>query len=331
MRNQLITFLDGIPKVELHIHLEGSIPIETLWELIKKYNGDKQIEHIDKLRKKFIFTDFHHFLDTWVWKDQFIREYDDFEFFADSVAADLKSQNIIYAELHFTPLGYEDKNLETGKVVESIKKGFSKHSKDITVFMIADLCRNSDLKTAERNLDIIIEMKDPFVAGIGLGGDEKNYPPSLFKGCFEKAKLNSLMTTAHAGEAAGSESIWSAVKDLKIDRIGHGTRAYEDEYLLEYLNEKQLHIEMCPLSNLRTKVVHAIEDHPVKKYFDMGLNISVNTDDPKMFNNTLYEEYSSLVENFGFTESDIKKLISNAIKSSWCGSDKKIEMLKKLD
>ncbi len=331
MNTKIINFLNGLPKVELHIHLEGSIPLETLWELIKKYHGDKELGSIDNLRGRFKYKDFHHFLDTWIWKDQFIREYDDITFFADAVANDLKSQNIQYAELHFTPAGFMAKDLKTGLVVEAIKKGFKNHTNDITLNLIADLCRNCDLETVDQVLDEIIELKDPTVLGIGLGGDEKNYPPHIFKNSFEKAKKHGLMITVHAGEAAGAESIWGAIRDLKAERIGHGTRAYEDDNLLEYLRETQIPVEMCPLSNLCTRVVTNIKEHPIKKYFDLGLNISVNTDDPKMFNNNLAEEYLVLVTELGFNLSDIKQIISNAIRASWCSDMTKTELMNELD
>lgn len=331
MDSKIVNFLNGLPKIELHVHLEGYIPVETLWELIKKYNGDKDLGNIDNLRERFKYKDFHHFLDTWIWKDQYIREYEDITFFADSVAHDLKLQNIKYAEMHFTPVGFLAKNLKTNQVIEAIKKGFKNHLDDITIYLIADICRNCDVKTVDTVLDEIIALKESSVLGIGLGGDEKNYPPHLFKNSFEKAKRHGLMTTAHAGESAGSESIWGAIKELKTDRIGHGTRAYEDAKLIDYLKETQLPIEMCPLSNLRTKVVENIKEHPIKKYFDMGLNISVNTDDPKMFNNSLAEEYITLITEFGFSLSDIKTMIHDTIHSSWCKESMKEELLKKVN
>jgi adenosine deaminase len=330
MDSKVVNFINGLPKVELHNHLEGAIPVETLWELVKKYNGDKKLGNIANLRERFKYKDFHHFLDTWIWKDQFIRDYEDCTFFADAVAEDLKSQNIKYAELHFTPVGFLAKGLTTSRVVEAIKKGFANHGDDITLNLIADLCRNCDLETVESVLGEIIEMQEPCVLGVGIGGDERNYPPQIFSNSFAKAKKQGLKVTIHAGEAAGAESIWGAIKDLKADRIGHGTRAYEDPKLLDYLKETQLPIEMCPLSNLCTRVVEKISKHPIKRFFEMGLNVSVNTDDPKMFNNSLSEEYSVLITEFGFGLNDIKQIINNTIGAAWCQESLKVELIKEV-
>lgn len=331
MDSVITRFLNGLPKTELHLHLEGAIPVEALWELIKKYKGDRDLGNIDNVREKFKYKDFRDFLDVWIWKDQFIREYEDCTFFAEAVANDLKLQNIKYVEMYFTPIIYLEKNLKTSLVIEAFKKGFKKHSDGIVINLIADLCRNCTLETVDSVLDEIIELKESSILGIGLGGDEKNYPPHIFKDSFKKAKDHGLMTTAHAGEVAGNESIWGAIKELRVDRIGHGIRAYEDAKLLDYLKETQLPLEMCPLSNLCTRVVKNIKEHPVKQYFDMGLNISVNTDDPKMFNNSLAEEYFTLINKLGFNLSDIKKIVCNTINSSWCKESIKEELLKEVN
>ncbi len=136
---------------------------------------------------------------------------------------------------------------------------------------------------------------------------------------------------AHAGEAAGAESIWGALKSLKVDRIGHGTRAYEDNALLDYLIENQIPIEMCPVSNVKTGVVNNLKEHPVRSYFDKGLNININTDDPKMFQTSFDNEFSSLIQTHHFKLDEIKQLARNSIDSAWCSNNKKTELNNKLD
>lgn len=319
-------FLDNMPKVELHIHLEGSIPVPSLWELFKKYDTKKEIKSIEELEKKFHYTDFPHFIETWVWKNRFINEYDDFTFIASEVIKDLNSQNIRYAEMFYSPPDFHHKKLEPQKITEAIVKGFNQVKCNTKINLCADLVRDFGAERATRTLHQINEVKQMGVPAIGIGGSEHNFPPELFKDVFEKARELGFKTSAHAGEAAGAESIWGAVNVLKVDRIGHGTRAFEDEKLVDYLLEKQIPIEMCPLSNIRTGVVKKIGEHPVKEFYKKGLVVFLNTDDPKMFNNTLSEEHEMFIEKMGFDLNDVKNLQLNAINSAWCSEAEKITL-----
>jgi len=309
-------FFHRIPKVELHLHLEGAIPHDALWTLCQKYGGDAEISSLDALEQRFEYVDFPHFIQTWVWKNQFLREYEDFTFIAERVAKDLASQNIRYAEVFFSPPDHFRFGLETQKLTEAIRLGLSRIP-EITVSLIADVVRDFGPQRAAQTLREIHEVQTLGVIGIGLGGSEQDYPPELFKEVFEEARHFGLHTTAHAGEAAGAQSIWGAIHHLHPERIGHGMRAYEDEALLDYLVEQQLPLELCPISNVRTGVVKRIEDHPVADYFTRGILVTINTDDPKMFGNSLELEYQTLAQVFGFTKSDIHKLLDNAICASW--------------
>ncbi|MBN1583959.1 MAG: adenosine deaminase, partial [Anaerolineae bacterium] len=140
---------------------------------------------------------------------------------------------------------------------------------------------------------------------------------------YEQARDWGFRTSAHAGEAAGAESIWGAIRSLKVDRIGHGTRAYEDENLLDYLAEQRIPLEMCPLSNVRTGVVASIDAHPIRRYFERGIVVTVNTDDPKMFGNSLAQEYALLQSELGFSQDEIRTLILQGIESSWLSPEDK--------
>jgi adenosine deaminase len=324
-------FIRNLPKVELHIHLEGAIPVRSLWNLLVKYGGNKDIISIEDLHNKFQYRDFPHFIDTWVWKNQFLREYEDFTYIAKEVAGDLKDQNIRYVEMFYTPADHFSKNIELQKLTEAIRDGFSFYSDEIEIYLIADLCRDAGPVSGLHVVDQLSELKDSGVIGIGIGGSEHKYPPGPFKEVYEKARGYGFRTTAHAGEAAGAESIWDVINDLKTDRIGHGTRAFEDDKLIEYLKENQIPLEMCPISNIRTGVVKNIKEHPVKDFYKKGLNVFVNTDDPKMFNNSLEEEYLMLMEECGFKSVEIMKLIENAINSAWCENSKKQKLISELN
>ena len=175
--------------------------------------------------------------------------------------------------------------------------------------LVADLVRDFGPDRGEITLSEINEVQQLGVVGIGIGGSEQKYPPEAFEAVFARAHQFGFRVNAHAGEAAGAASIWGAIRSLKVDRIGHGTRAQEDEALLDFLMEKRIPVEVCPLSNVKTGVVESYESHPVRRYYERGMVMSINTDDPKMFGNSLAEEYRLLTEKQGFTRSEIKELI----------------------
>ena len=314
-----------IPKVELHLHLEGAIPTEALWQLIQKYGGDPEVTNYDTLKNRFEYHDFDHFLQTWIWKNGFLREYEDFTLISEAVAQDLKSQNIRYVEAFFSPVDFARHGLETQKLAEAIRLGLNRVD-DIQVNLVADLVRSTPLDSAERTLAELSEVKDLGIIGIGIGGPEKEYPPEPFADIYAQAREMGFKTSAHAGEAAGADSIWGAVRLLDVDRIGHGTRAHEDETLLNYLVEKRIPLEMCPISNVKTAVVDSIESHPIRRYYDLGIIVTVNSDDPKMFGNSLADEYKMLETKLGFSRSDILTVITNSIEASWLADDAKSKL-----
>jgi len=317
------TWLDRVPKVELHLHLEGAIPYEILWELVRKYSGDPSVKNLKALKEKFIFRDFSHFIETWIWKTGFIREYDDVELIAEAVARDLVKQNVRYAEVFYTPSDlFRHHKLQTQKITESIRMGFNRVP-ETELNLVADFCRDDGIENAARVLFEINEVKKLGVIGVTIGGSEQTFPPEPFAAVYEKARKLGFHTSAHAGEAVGAVSVWGALRTLKVDRIGHGTRIFEDPKLIEYIKNKAIPLEVCPISNVRTRVVNSIKEHPVRKYYDEGLLVTINTDDPRMFGNSLAEEYLALTEELYFTNEDVRVLILNCIKASWLEETKK--------
>jgi len=318
------TFIRDLPKVELHLHLEGALPLDALLQLIEKYQGANSIT-ISDLEKRFTYTDFTHFINTWYWKNSFIREYEDYQFMAEHVALSLAEQNVRYAEIYFSPSDFrEKKDSLPQKIARAIRKGLNKHSDKIKINLIADLVRDEEDKLPQ--LKQILEVKDQGIIGIGLGGKEKEFPPYLFTNVFREAKNEGLRTTCHAGEAAGPDYIWQAIKDLNVDRIGHGTNAYKDSELVQYLVDKQIPVEMCPISNIRTASVLSLKEHPIYDFYKSGMLVSVNTDDPKMFGTSLENEYISLIDTFNLDLSDIFQFSKNSIKSAWCSENTKYEL-----
>jgi adenosine deaminase len=315
-------WIEEIPKIELHLHLEGAIPLPALWELIQKYGGDPDVPDEASLAKKFEYSNFLQFIDAWIWKNRFLREYEDFTWIAEAVGHDLASQNVRYAECFFSPIGFFMHGLKTQGLAEAIRQGFDRVP-EVEINLISDLERDSSLVQVERTLAEVKEVRSSGVIGIGIGGPEKGYPPDRFAQVYDDARQSGLHTTAHAGEAAGAESIWGAIRSLKVERIGHGTRAEEDPSLIDYLVQHQIPLEMCPISNLRTRVVSSPEELPMRRYFDRGILVTISSDDPKMFGNSLVDEYHLLIEKLGFTAEQVRTLLLYSVHAAWATSKQK--------
>jgi adenosine deaminase len=320
---------ESMTKVELHLHLEGALPQEAMWDLVQKYGGDPEIPDRAALQRRFAYRDFPHFLEVWHWKNRFIREYEDFRFLSEAVARDLARQNIRYAEVFFSPGDFERMGMVTQRIAEAVRAGLARVPA-VTVALVADLVRDTGPAKAARTLAEVTEVRDSGIIGIGIGGSEHAAPPEPFAGVYEEARRLGFHTSAHAGEAAGPASVWGALRALRAERIGHGTRAQEDAKLVDFLAEHAVPLEMCPLSNLRTGVVASLEEHPVRRFFNRGLRVTINTDDPQMFGNSLAEEYRQLSEKLGFTMADIRRLVANAVDASWASVETKAKLRKEL-
>jgi adenosine deaminase len=305
----------------LHLHLEGAIPHAALWELLQKYGGDPSVPTMDELQARFVYRDFRHFLDVWTWKDQFLREYEDFTFVAEHVARDLVSQNIRYVEMFYSPGDHAEWGLEVQSLTRAIRDGLSRVP-EIEVALVCDLIRNNGPQEGGRIVKELRHVRELGVVGVGIGGSEREFPPESFEMVFERARELGFRTSAHAGEAAGPESVWGAVRTLRVDRIGHGTRAVEDPSLVDHLARRQVPVELCVISNLRTGVIPRLEAHPVRLFFERGIPLSINTDDPKMFGTSLADEYMAL-RQLGFSRGEIQMLIEQGISSSWLPPERK--------
>jgi adenosine deaminase len=315
-------WFDAIPKVELHLHLEGAIPLLALWELVCKYGGDPSVPSLEALSRRFEYRDFRQFLDTWVWKNQFLREYEDFTFCAEAVARTLACQNVRYAEVFYSPADFSSNGLHIQELTAAIRQGLEK-VKQVEVGLIADLVRNRGVVRAWRTVAQAAELRDYGVIGIGLGGSEAEYPPEQFRNVFAQARNLGIHTTCHAGEGAGAGSIWGAIEALQVERIGHGVRAVEDERLLTYLEQTQLPLEICPTSNICTQVVPSFAIHPLRKLIERGLAVTINSDDPAMFGTSLTEEYRRAVTQCSLSRMQVRGCILQSVHASWLPDERK--------
>ncbi len=314
----------AMPKAELHLHLEGAVPRSAFAELVRKYDGASPSP--EALDGRFRYRDFPHFIETWCWMTGYLREYEDFAFIAEAVARDLARQNVRYAEAFYSPGGFVEDGLSVQRITEAIRSGLDRVP-GTRVNLVIDLVRDLGPAFGATTLEAVNEVKASGVIGIGIGGSEQAYPPEPYAAVYERARQLGFRTTAHAGEAAGPESVRGALRALRVDRIGHGVRSVEDTRLVEELAASGVPLEVCPVSNLRTAVVPSIEAHPVRRLRDAGVKVTVSTDDPAMFNTGLDLEYALLEERLGFSRAEIADLVLESIRSSWLSAAEKVAML----
>jgi adenosine deaminase len=320
---ELRGWLERIPKVELHLHIEGAIPHAALWELISKYGGDPRVPTAESLPAQFVYRDFPDFIDRWVWKQHFLREADDLELLGAAVAGELARQRIVYSEAFYSPTDLAASRLSVQDVSVALRRGLDSVP-GVDVALITDMVRDTGPGKGMRTLEAAAEVaEDAGIVGVGIGGSEQSFPPEPFAPVYERARSLGLRTTAHAGEVAGPASVWGAIRALGVDRIDHATRAAEDPALLEWLANRRIPVTSCPGSNVATGAVTSLEAHPIRRFFDAGLLVSVATDDPAMFNLSMAGEFEALIGRLGFRRSEIRALTLNAVDSNWLPPDRK--------
>jgi len=330
LSDKLEKFTLEIPKVELHLHLEGAIPLNTLFGFVQRRGNNKLIKNLKDLKKRLVYSNFAQFIKVWLWKNAFITEYEDFEELAYRVLQNLSQQKVKYVEAFYSPrdFTFRNKKLSACGITESLIKGKRKAFDDFGIRseLIVDVVRDYGPRMGMGLIKELSTYLGRGLIGIGLGGSEKLFPAGLFSKVYQEARERGFRLTAHAGEAAGAKSIWAALNELGAERIGHGLRAYEDPQLINYLQERQTPLEMCVVSNIKTRVCKSFKEHPIRDYFKEGLMVTINSDDPAMFNTSITNEYLVLIQKFGFSLEEIRKINFNSIQASFMTDEGKDTM-----
>jgi aminodeoxyfutalosine deaminase len=341
----LLAFIEAMPKAELHVHLEGAIQPETLLALAQRHRRLDVLpaSEIAGLRQWFAFTDFHHFIEVYLTISDLVRAPEDFAVVVHACGADMARQNIRYRELTFTPfthLDIQQKGLTIADLLEGLEAGRQQARRDFGVEMrwIFDVPRNASFRNgaydphpANQTLDYAIAGQPYGVVGFGLGGLEVGAPPEPFAHAFADARAAGLILAPHAGETLGPESVWGALRELQAERIGHGVRAIEDPHLLAELKDRQIVLEINPTSNICLHVYRRLAEHPFPHLDRMGLNVTLNSDDPPLFNTTLCDEYALLVQEFGYGKGDLVRIARAAFVAAAAPADLKAGWLAELD
>jgi len=311
-------FARRMPKVELHVHLEGSIRPGTLLQLAQR-NGIKLPAHdVESLRDFYRFRDFAHFIDVYVTITSCLRTPEDYRLVAYEFGSDCARQNIRYAEVTFTiSTNMRTTGMPWQSILEGLNAGRAQARADFGVDWrwVFDISRDNP-RTQDQVCEIALNARDRGVVALGLGGTEADFPPKMFERSFARARQGHLPRVPHAGEMAGPESIWAALHLLHADRLGHGVRSVEDSALIEYLQEHQVPLEICPTSNVCLNVYPSYDAHPLRPLWDAGLAITINSDDPALFNANLNQEYQILIDHFGFGVEDLERASLNGVRTA---------------
>ncbi|MBX3065467.1 MAG: adenosine deaminase [Anaerolineae bacterium] len=315
-----------MPKVELHVHLEGSIQPSTLLTLAQRHQIPLPANTVEDLRQWFTFTDFPHFVEVYKLLSQCVRTPDDIELIAREFLLGQSAQNIIYSEATYTPYThYLQKGISFADQLAAINRArvWAKQELGVEMRLIIDMDRSLSVDEAMTVAQWAISGKDNGVVALGLGGYEAGNPPEKFKRAFDLAHENDLPAVPHAGETAGAASIWGALNELRAVRIGHGVRCMEDPALVEELQRRHVLLEVSPTSNVCLGVFPSLEEHNLPRLLECGLNVSLNSDDPAIFNTSLTGEYQKCVETFALNADHVQQLILNGVHAALLPVDEK--------
>jgi aminodeoxyfutalosine deaminase len=322
-------FIQSLLKADLHLHLEGSVTPDTLVDLRRRHGKESTLAEAHAL---YQYKDFLGFLMAFKTLTEDLQTPEDYELITYRLMQQLKAENVLHAEVYVSVGVCLWRKQDFGAIFEGLERGRERGQKDfgVSLLWIFDAVRQFGAEAAQKVFELAAKYRDRSIDSIGIGGAELKAPPELFREQFAYASAQGLRLTAHAGESAGPESIWGAL-NLGAERIGHGLTAAQDPELIEELAQRQVPVEICLTSNLKTGCCLQLHDHPVRKYFDQGLMITLNSDDPAMFGTTLNREYELAQSEFGFTDEHLRELARNSFEASFLPPEKKIEFLNLLD
>lgn len=338
-------FIQSLPKAELHLHLEGSVEAATLAELSRRHNtplptennrydvtgsGDELTE--DDVRRLYSYKNFTGFMLAFKAVTERLRTAEDYELVTYRLMQRLRQQNVLHAEVYVSVGVIHWRGQEFEPIFEGMERGRERGQRDfgVSLLWIFDAVRHFGPEAAADVFDLAARLRERNVVGIGIGGDERRGPAEWFRELYKKAAGRGLRLTAHAGETTGPESVWGAL-NMGVERIGHGLSIARDPELMEVLAHKQVPVEVCMCSNLRTGVCPQLSEHPVRRFFDEGLMITLNTDDPAMFQSSLCREYEIAEQEFGFTQDQLRELARNSFEASFLPVEKKLRFLQQID
>lgn len=326
-------FIAGLPKAELHVHHVGSASPRIVSALASRHPDSPVPTDPEALADYFVFRDFAHFIEVYLSVVDLIRDAQDVRLLTYEVARDMSRQNIRYAELTVTPFSSTRRGIPDAEFVEAIEDARKAAEAELGVVLrwCFDIPGEAGLESAEETTRIAVEQQCEGLVSFGLGGPEIGVPRPQFKPYFDRAIAAGLRSVPHAGETTGPQTIWDALNDLRAERIGHGTSATQDPRLLEHLAEHRIPLEVCPTSNIATRAVTDLDQHPVKDMVAAGVLVTINSDDPPMFGTDLNTEYGVAARLLDLDETGLAGLAKNAVEASFLDPAGKAKLAAEID
>ena len=324
-------FIREVPKTELHLHIEGTLEPELMFDLDKRNNIKIPYSNVNEVKSAYNFSNLETFLNIYYEGAKVLINEQDFFDLTWSYAIKCREDNIVHTEIFFDPQAHLSRGVKFETIINGINNALLKANKEfrLTYKIIMCFLRHLDEKSAFKVLDQAIEHKDKIIA-VGLDSSEKGNPPSKFKNVFKKAIKEGFLTVAHAGEEGPPEYIWEAINLLEVKRIDHGIQCLKDEKLTKELIKKQIPLTVCPLSNIKLCVFKNLKEHNLKKMLNEGLMVMVNSDDPAYFGGYLNDNLVESQAALNLSKNELKTLIINSFKSSFLSEEKKMQWIKKI-
>ena len=330
--SELSEFIKKLPKAELHLHIEGTLEPELLFSLAGRNRISLKYPSVEALKKAYRFSNLQDFLDIYYEGANVLREEEDFYDLTWAYLKKIRDQGVVHTEISFDPQTHTSRGVLFATVINGINHALQdgREKLGISGRLIMSFLRHMDEKSAFTTLEEALDYKD-LIVGVGLDSSEKGNPPSKFERVFARAREEGFLTVAHAGEEGPAEYIREAVDLLGIFRIDHGNAAVNDDGLARELAGRQIPLTVCPLSNFALKVVPDLKDHPLKKLMDLGLLVTVNSDDPAYFGGYINENYLAVAEALLLSKADLRQLAKNSVKASLLSEKEKKKYLKIID
>lgn len=324
-------FIEGLPKVELHLHIEGSLEPEMLFALAQRNKVEIPFATVEAVRAAYNFSNLQDFLDIYYQGMNVLRTEQDFYDLTWAYLTRVATQNVMHVEIFFDPQGHTARGIAFTTVLDGITRALADGQKKLGVSTRLIMCflRHLSEEAAMETLAQAMPYQDR-IAGVGLDSSEVGHPPSKFRNVFAQAKAAGFLIVAHAGEEGPPAYVHEALDVLKVDRIDHGNRALEDGALVDRLVREKMALTVCPLSNLKLCVVKDLREHPLKKMLALGLRATINSDDPAYFGGYMNENYKAVTAALGLTQEDLVTLTQNSIEASFLDSAGKAELQNRL-
>lgn len=331
-KNKLLKLANKLPKAELHIHIEGSLEPELMWQLAQKHNITLPFDNVQAIEKAYQFKDLQSFLDLYYQGADVLRDEDDFYALMWAYLSKCHDQNVVHTEIMFDPQTHTTRGIDYPVFMQGFTKAIAKAKQEygMSVYLILSFLRHLSEQSA---LETLHAAKPYYsmIEAVGLDSSELGNPPSKFQKVFAEAKSLGFKRVAHAGEEGPPAYIWEAIELLNVHRIDHGVRSSEDPALIQYLQAQQIPLTVCPLSNVKLCVVDNMQEHNILDLLAEGLLVTVNADDPSYFGGYLNENYTAIIDNLEISEQQLKQLIANGFRASFLPEDIKQAWLDKIE